>query len=186
MARPPSRREPGAWSELGLPAPEPLGAERSRMLRTDDPSAGRPVLGTATGTVLRPKLAGPFLVTGVTSGRHAASRAEQLANPCAGAGGYGLVKKATHKETGLSTAIKILKLPDTGKGGSNTRGKKARILGAPAVLVGRKRAPLTPVHLLQDGKNAGRRASEMFYSGRKGRFAVEADLTNDDIINVRA
>lgn len=25
----------------------------------------------------------------------------------------------------------------------------------------------------------------MFYSGRKGRFAVEADLTNDDIINVR-
>lgn len=25
----------------------------------------------------------------------------------------------------------------------------------------------------------------MFYSGRKGRFAIEADLTNDDIINVR-
>lgn len=37
------------------------------------------------------------------------------------------MKKATHKETGLSTAIKILKLPDLGKGGSNARGgKKAR------------------------------------------------------------
>ena len=30
----------------------------------------------------------------------------------AGAGGYGLVKRATHKETGLAVAIKILKLPD--------------------------------------------------------------------------
>lgn len=76
-----------------------------------------------------------------------------------GAGGYGLVKKATHKETGLSTAIKILKLPDLGKPSSNTRGGK------------------------KDGAKLGRRASEMFYSGRKGRFAIEADLTNDDIIN---
>lgn len=49
----------------------------------------------------------------------------------AGAGGYGLVKKATHKETGLSTAIKILKLPDLGKPSSNTRGGKKVLLGAP-------------------------------------------------------
>ena len=55
----------------------------------------------------------------------------------AGAGGYGLVKRATHKETGLAVAIKILKLPDKlTQAGSRDNGKSSAVGKASSSQVG--------------------------------------------------